>query len=84
MLQLRPEEVLADNKSALDSIDAAVSKNSVGIVVLSGGEGSGGKLYEAACLLKSVIRDRAYLLLAERVDIAAAVNASGVVLSDQG
>lgn len=75
---------MADNKAALDSIDAAVSKNFVGIVVLSGGEGSGGKLYEAACLLKSVIRDRAYLLLAERVDIAAAVNASGVVLSDQG
>ncbi|CAK9176862.1 unnamed protein product [Ilex paraguariensis] len=82
VLQLSSEDVLSD-KSALDVIDGAV-KNRVGIVVLNGGEGSGGKLYEAACLLKSVIRDRAYLMIAERVDIAAAVNASGVVLSDQG
>lgn len=69
---------------ALDWVDKAVSKW-VGIVVLNGGDGGSGKsLYEAACLLKSVVRDRAYLLIGERVDIAAAVNASGVVLSDQG
>lgn len=72
-----------DDKAVLDVIDEAVSDR-VGIVVLTGGEGSGKKLYEAACLLKSVIRDRAYLLIDERVDIAAAVNASGVLLSDQG
>lgn len=53
-------------------------------MVLDGGVGTGGRLYEAACLLKSVIRDRAYFMVSERVDIAAAVNASGVVLSDQG
>jgi hypothetical protein len=65
-------------------IDKAVSK-SVGIVILtSNNEQSGGKLYEAACLLKSLIRDRAYLLVAERVDIAAAALTSGVLLSDQG
>lgn len=57
----------------------------VRVVLLNGGEGSsGGRLYEAACLLKSVVRDRAYLLISERVDVAAAVGASGVVLSDQG
>ncbi|KAJ6736095.1 TRANSMEMBRANE GTPASE FZO [Salix viminalis] len=49
-----------------------------------GGGGSGKSLYEAACLVKSVVRDRAYLLIGERVDIATAVDASGVVLSDQG
>lgn len=68
---------------ALDLIDKVVSKW-VGIVVLNGGDGTGKTLYEAACLLKSVVRDRAYLLIGERVDIAAAVNANGVVLSDQG
>ncbi|KAK9282279.1 hypothetical protein L1049_005193 [Liquidambar formosana] len=83
VLQLSPDEVLKGS-GVLDVIDEAVSKW-VGIVVLNGGEGSGGgRLYEAACLLKSVVRDRAYLMVAERVDIAAAVNASGVVLSDQG
>ncbi|CAA0828108.1 FZO-like [Striga hermonthica] len=83
VLRLSAEDVLRDDKSLLDVIDGAVSGR-VGIVVLTGGEGSGKKLYEAACLLKSVIRDRAYLLIDERVDIAAAVNASGVLLSDQG
>ncbi|XP_057966566.1 probable transmembrane GTPase FZO-like, chloroplastic isoform X6 [Malania oleifera] len=83
VLRLNPDEVLSGGGAVLNVIDEAVSKW-VGIVVLSGGEGAGGRLYEAACLLKSVIRERAYLMIAERVDIAAAVKASGVVLSDQG
>lgn len=81
-LQLDPDDVLG-SENALDFIDKAVSKW-VGIVVLNGGQTSGGKLYEAACKLKLVLGDRAYLLVTERVDIAAAANASGVVLSDQG
>ena len=64
-------------------IGAAISKG-FGVVVLDCRDGSGGQLYEAAGILKSIIADRAYLLIAERVDIAAAVAASGVVLSDQG
>ncbi|KAF8394426.1 hypothetical protein HHK36_020634 [Tetracentron sinense] len=82
VLQLNSDEVLK-GEGVLDAIDVAVSKW-VGIVVLDGGDGSGGQLYEAARLLKSVIRDRAYLLIEERVDIAAAVGASGVLLTDQG
>ncbi|KAK9067624.1 hypothetical protein SSX86_011735 [Deinandra increscens subsp. villosa] len=83
VLQLDPEQVLGDEKLILDVVDQAVS-GVVGVVVLNCGDGSGRVLYDAACLLKSVIRDRAYLLISERVDIATAVNASGVVVSDQG
>ncbi|KAF9606424.1 hypothetical protein IFM89_025113 [Coptis chinensis] len=85
ILRLSTNDVLKNGKNVdvLDCVDVAVSKW-VGIVLLDGGNESGGKLYEAACLLKSVIRDRAYLIVAERVDIAAAVDASGVLLSDQG
>ncbi|KAG6774473.1 hypothetical protein POTOM_021826 [Populus tomentosa] len=86
VLQLDPEDVIRGGSEALDLIDKAVSK-SVGIVIINGsigGGGSGKSLYEAACLVNSVVRDRAYLLIGERVDIATAVNASGVVLSDQG
>ncbi|RDY12542.1 putative transmembrane GTPase FZO-like, chloroplastic, partial [Mucuna pruriens] len=83
VLQLDPDEVLAAGTDAFALIDKAVSKW-VGIVLLSSNEASGGKLYEAACSLKSLLRDRAYLLVAERVDIAAAAAASGVLLSDQG
>ncbi|KAF3648524.1 hypothetical protein FXO37_19394 [Capsicum annuum] len=82
VLKLSCEDVLRDEK-VVDEIDQAISGR-VDIVVLSGSGASGGKLYEAACLLKSVIKGRAYLLIDERVDVAAAVSASGVLLSDQG
>ncbi|KAL3517570.1 hypothetical protein ACH5RR_020159 [Cinchona calisaya] len=84
VLLLSSEEVLENRTDAVELIDTAVANSVVGIVVLRGGGAAGGKLYEAACLLKSVIKDRAYLLIDDRVDIAAAVNASGVLLSDQG
>ncbi|XP_008783174.2 probable transmembrane GTPase FZO-like, chloroplastic [Phoenix dactylifera] len=82
VLRLRAEEVLR-REGSIAEIDVAVAKG-VGMVVLDCGDESGGGLYEAACRLKSVIGDRAYFLIAERVDIAAAVGASGVVLSDKG
>ncbi|XP_042007040.1 probable transmembrane GTPase FZO-like, chloroplastic [Salvia splendens] len=83
VLRLSSDDLDRDEKAVIDLVDDAVSDR-VGIVVLAGGAGSGKKLYEAACLLKSVIGDRAYLLIDDRVDIAAAVGANGVVLSDQG
>ncbi|KAI7755491.1 hypothetical protein M8C21_031665 [Ambrosia artemisiifolia] len=87
VLQLTPDQVLLDdgggNMVVLDVVDQAVSWV-VGVVVLECGDGNGRVLYDAACLLKSVVRDRAYLLVCERVDVATAVNASGVVVSDQG
>ncbi|XP_027115677.2 probable transmembrane GTPase FZO-like, chloroplastic [Coffea arabica] len=87
VLLLSSHEVFEEDKTrgVLDVLDKAIASSVVGIVVLRGGGARGGKLlYEAACVLKSVIKDRAYLLIEERVDIAAAVNASGVLLSDQG
>lgn len=75
---------MSGNRDAtLDLIDRALAKSSVQIVVLDGGV-TAGKLYEAACLLKSLVKGRAYLLIAERVDIATAVGATGVALSDEG
>ncbi|CAN6452867.1 unnamed protein product [Victoria cruziana] len=85
ILRLSPVEVL-NRDDTLRLLDFAISR-SVGIVWLedAASDGSaGGRLYEAACILKALIRDRAFLLVAERVDIAAAVGASGVILSDQG
>ncbi|KAJ3676280.1 hypothetical protein LUZ60_003692 [Juncus effusus] len=70
-----------------EAINGAVMRG-VGIVVLEGGEeeggGGGGRVYEAACVLKPLIADRAYFLIADRVDVASAVGASGVVLRDDG
>ncbi|KAI5018519.1 hypothetical protein ZWY2020_043407 [Hordeum vulgare] len=66
-----------------DAVAAAVARG-VGIVVLEAGEEGGGRAYEAARALKAAVGDRAYLLIAERVDVASAVGASGVVLADDG
>ncbi|KAG9457936.1 hypothetical protein H6P81_002444 [Aristolochia fimbriata] len=82
VLKLSSDDVLG-REASLSVVDSAVSKWA-GIVMLESGEESGGRLYEAACALKSVIRDRAYLVISERVDIAAAAGSSGVVLSDKG
>lgn len=44
----------------------------------------GAELYEAGVQLKEIIRGRAVLLLADRTDIADAVEADGVALSGKG
>ena len=44
----------------------------------------GAELYEAAVLLKSVLRGRGILLIEDRTDIVGAAEADGVVLSRQG
>ena len=75
---------ISDVLRCSDVIDQVLSRGFISIVVLRCEDDSGGQIYEAACVLKSLIRDRAYFLVSERVDIAAAVGASGVVLSDQG
>lgn len=83
LLRLDADDVMSGNREeTLDLVDRALAK-SVQIVVIDGGA-TAGKLYEAACLLKSLVKGRAYLLIAERVDIATAVGASGVALSDEG
>ncbi|XP_010474935.1 PREDICTED: probable transmembrane GTPase FZO-like, chloroplastic isoform X1 [Camelina sativa] len=83
LLRLDADEVMSGNREeTLDLVDRALAK-SVQIVVIDGGA-TAGKLYEAACLLKSLVKGRAYLLIAERVDIASAVGATGVALSDEG
>ncbi|KAK7393537.1 hypothetical protein VNO78_22095 [Psophocarpus tetragonolobus] len=83
VLQLDPDEVLAAPNHVFDLIDKAVSK-CVGIVLLATNQATPAKLYEASCALKSLLQDRAYLLVADRVDIASAAATSGVLLSDQG
>ncbi|KAG7652892.1 Thiamine phosphate synthase/TenI [Arabidopsis suecica] len=83
LLRLDADEVMSGNREeTVDLVDRALAK-SVQIVVIDGGA-TAGKLYEVACLLKSLVKGRAYLLIAERVDIASAVGASGVALSDEG
>jgi hypothetical protein len=52
--------------------------------VLLDGSDNAAALYEAAVKVKELLRERAALLLLDRLDIAAAVGAEGVVLSPTG
>ncbi|KAI5059498.1 hypothetical protein GOP47_0025817 [Adiantum capillus-veneris] len=78
------------DKDFLDKLDSAVAAGFTMVVLESGGStggddsSSGARLYEAACLLKAMLRGRAELLIADRVDITAAAGAGGVLLSDDG
>lgn len=72
--------------TVLEEINTAVTGGATMIILEAGGDGGFGsaKLYDAGCMLKTMLRGRAELLVAERVDIAAASGADGVLLSDEG
>lgn len=88
VLRVRLEEMSREEQKnlLLEEINTAVA-GGVTMIILedSGDGGSGGaRLYDAGCMLKTMLRGRAELLIAERVDIAAASGADGVLLTDEG
>ncbi|KAJ7553323.1 hypothetical protein O6H91_06G093200 [Diphasiastrum complanatum] len=89
VLLLHAEEVVGGGEEAklkVEMVSAAVT-GGITVVALEAGPGSGltdSQLYFAACVLKEALRGRAKLMVVERADIAAAVGADGVLLSDQG
>lgn len=70
------------------AVDAALRAGATIVVLRIGGnaaEGmSGKKLYEAAAAMKTLVRGRARVLVADRTDIAASAELDGVVLTDDG
>lgn len=85
LLVLVQAGVLLDPNSSeqlLEQINDAVTAGATA-VVLDGGDNAAA-LYEAAVKLKELLRERAALLLLDRLDIAGAVGAEGVVLSSTG
>lgn len=87
VLRVKLEEMLSEEGNVLlEEVSAAVAGGVTMIILEAGGDGrfGGAKLYDAGCMLKTLLRGRAELLIAERVDIAAASGADGVLLSDEG
>lgn len=69
------------------AVDAALHAGATIVVLRIGNaaEGmSGKKLYEAAAAMKTLVRGRARVLVADRTDIAASAELDGVVLTDDG
>eukprot|EP00249_Psilotum_nudum_P024869 c29312_g2_i1 orf=312-3491(+) len=87
VLWVKADEILGEGSKDFQSmVNSAVAGGFTIVVLESGiGEGVGGaRLFEAACILKALLKGRAELLVSERVDIATAAGAGGVLLSDKG
>ncbi len=82
MLYVDAPQLLA-GPEALEGIDAAVAGGATAVVLRDGGAGAA-QLYEASLRAQGALRGRAPLLLLDRTDIAAAVSADGVLLSETG
>lgn len=83
MLQLDASQAL-DSPQLLESVDRAIAAGATAVVLAESAAGGAAALYEAALKLKSLLAGRAALLLVDRTDIASAVGAEGVVLTDAG
>nr|XP_024371207.1 probable transmembrane GTPase FZO-like, chloroplastic isoform X2 [Physcomitrium patens] len=88
VLRVRLEEMSREEQKnlLLEEINTAVAGGVTMIILEDSGDGGlgGARLYDAGCMLKTMLRGRAELLIAERVDIAAASGADGVLLTDEG
>lgn len=82
MLQLDASDVV-DGADVLGRLEAAVAAGATAVVLQDSAAGAAA-LYEASLKVQGLLRGRAPLLLLDRTDIAAAVNADGVLLSAQG
>ncbi|EIE21598.1 hypothetical protein COCSUDRAFT_30102 [Coccomyxa subellipsoidea C-169] len=84
ILVLTAADVVERRQELTQSIGDAIAAGATG-VLLEDDDGTGGaQLYEAAIVLKDVLRGRAVLLIQDRTDIVAAAEADGVVLSSRG
>lgn len=77
------DEVMESN-AVLEDLAAAVYGGATAVVLYESATGGASELYEASLLVKELLRGRAALIIADRTDIAPAVEADGALLSPQG
>ncbi|PNG99562.1 Thiamine-phosphate synthase, partial [Tetrabaena socialis] len=82
ILQIEASQLVSD-ASAIDLIGQAL-QGGCNMVVLWDSASNASALYDAALRVQEVLRGRAALLLVDRTDIALAIGAQGVLLTDQG
>lgn len=82
VLQIEASKVLADPE--LISLVGQALQGGCNMVVLRDSTSNAAAMYDAALRVQEVLRGRAALVLVDRTDIALAINAQGVLLTDQG
>eukprot|EP00899_Mesostigma_viride_P020119 jgi/Mesvir1/28108/Mv04692-RA.1 len=80
LLQVTCDDVLSSEGSSI--VEAALEGGATAFLLAD--DRGGGKLYDAACTLKTLLRGRAVFLVEDRADIVAAAAADGVLLTNQG
>ncbi|KAK9811735.1 hypothetical protein WJX72_009255 [[Myrmecia] bisecta] len=71
-------------RGTAERVGEAVSGGATAVLLSDATSSGGANLYEAACVLREVLRGRAALLIVDRTDIVDAAEADGVVLSARG
>lgn len=83
MLQVEASDVL-ESPTLNDALAKALTAGATGVLLAEGRGAGASALYEAAVKLKALLRGRAALLVFDRIDIAQAADADGVLLTPQG
>lgn len=82
-ITVSPDDIL-QSQSLRDDADAALAGGVTAVVLQDSSSGGAAELYEAAVLLKDLIRGRATLLINDRTDVVDASGADGALLSPNG
>ena len=83
VVDVTPAEVA--DESAMNALEEVVKRGATAVILSDAEDGASTRaLFDAGLALKDRLRGRAALFVADRTDIAASVDADGVVLGDDG
>ena len=84
VIKVDSNEVLDQQPEFEEMLADALAGGATGVLLSDTPASTGASLYEAASMLKELLRGRATLLVADRIDIVDAADADGVLLTSKG
>ena len=84
MIKVDSNHVLQGLPQFEESLAQALAGGATGVLLSDSPDSSGASLYEAASIVKELLRGRATLLVSDRIDIVDAADADGVLLTSKG
>ena len=84
VIQVDSTQILEELSQFEETLTEALAGGVTGVLLSDSPASTGAKLYEAASSLKELLRGRASLLVADRIDIVDAADADGVLLTSKG
>ena len=84
VIRVDSSQVLEQLPQFEDALAQALAGGVTGVLLSDSPDSTGASLYEAASILKGLLRGRATLFVADRIDIVDAAEADGVLLTPKG